>query len=119
MNKYSILIMISLCSIFYSCTNDKKYKEYRIIDLTKPITDTLNFENKDRVTGVEIIVLGSLKGNAIIEFENGAGRYSKIDLKDKVNQKYETEWYSSKLTFRYTPISVITGDSLILKYRMY
>lgn len=120
MNKYIILIITNLCLIFNSCSNEKKYKEYSINDLSKPITDTLKGDNKNRVIGVEVVISGEINGEATLEFENGSGRVSKIDLKGKINQTYETEWYSPDLTFRYTPImEAIQGDSIKLKYRMY
>ncbi|WP_065213082.1 hypothetical protein [Flavobacterium columnare] len=120
MNKILVLILLSLGLFFNSCNNTKVYKEYSINDLNKPLNDTLKSDNVDnKVVGVEIIIVGQINGEALLEFENGAGRYSKINLKNKVNQTYETEWYSPKIFFRYNPISEIKGDSLKLKYRMY
>ena len=95
------------------------YEVYSIKNLGNPLLDTLKFDNKNRVTVIEIVLIGEVRGEAVLEFENGSGRFNKIDLKGKVNQTYKTEWYSSKILFKYTPISKIRGDSLKLKYRMY
>lgn len=119
MNKYSLIILVCLCSFLIFCTNSIKYKEYRINDLTKPISDTLKADNVGRVIGVEILIDGEINGEATLDFENGSGRFSRIYLKGKINQTYETEWYSSKMFFKFTPITIIQGDSLKLSYRMY
>lgn len=104
---------------FNSCSQEMEYKEYKIAELSEPISDTLKFEKEGRITGVEILITGNVKGKAVLEFENGAGRFTKVFLENTVNEKYETEWYSSKLNFKYMPVTKVMGDSLVLKYRMY
>ncbi|QTY26822.1 hypothetical protein [Flavobacterium sp. CS20] len=118
-SKSFFLIIMAIGSLFYSCSNEPEYKEYKIIDLSKPISDTLKFEKDGRIIGVEILITGFVNGKSVLEFKNGAGRFTKIDLEDIVNEKYETEWYSPNLNFKYLPESQILGDSLVLKYRMY
>ncbi|MFV0507246.1 MAG: hypothetical protein ACK5L5_11205 [Bacteroidales bacterium] len=118
-SKNLFLIIMAISSLFYSCSNEAEYKEYKIIDLSKPISDTLKFEKDGRIIGVEILITGFVNGKSVLEFENGAGRFTKIDLENTVNEKHETEWYSPNLNFKYLPESQILGDSLVLKYRMY
>ena len=115
-----ILYLITFMGLFFaSCSSDKKYKEYKINDLSKPIFDTLTFVKDGRIIGLEVLVIGNVKGKAVLEFENGSGRFNRINLENQVNQVYETEWYSPKLAFKYLPEKNIKGDSLIIKYRMY
>ena len=119
MKKILVFTMVSFCLFFNSCTNKNVYNEYLLNDLGKPISDTLKADNVGGVTGVEILLVGEVNGEATLEFENGSGRFNKIKLKGKINQIYETEWYSPKMYFKYTPISAIQGDNLKLRYRMY
>ena len=107
------------CLFLHSCKSEKVYKEYVISDLSSSVNDTLQTDNISRVVGVEILIIGELNGEAILEFENGSGRLGRMVLKGKVNQIYETEWYSPQICFNYTPISIVKGDSLKLKYRMF
>lgn len=119
MNRNIVTLLVPMGLFLTFCSYEKEYKEYKINDLTTPLTDTLEFKKEGRIIGVEVIIIGNIKGNASIQFENGAGRFNEIDLRDKVNRTYETEWYSSKYVFKYIPNSDVTGDSLIIKYRMY
>lgn len=116
--KFMFIVVLFLL-LFSSCSNEMEYKEYKIIDLSKPFSDTLEFNKEDRIIGVEISITGNLKGTAVLEFENGAGRFTKVFLENKVSEIYEAEWYSSKLNFNYLPESKISGDSLVLRFRMY
>jgi len=119
MNRQFIFLIICMGLLFFSCYNKMEYKEYKIVDLSRPILDTLKFGKEGKIVGVEILITGFVKGKATLEFENGAGRFTKVDLENAVKEKYETEWYSSNLNFKYLPESKISGDSLTLKYRMY
>lgn len=119
MNSKIVLLMMILGLFLVSCSYEKEYKEYRINDLSKPISDTLAFSKEGNIIGVEMSITGYVKGKATLEFENGAGRFEKIDLENVINQTYETEWYEPKLFFRYIPNGNINGDSLIIKYRMF
>ena len=105
MNKILAFVSITFCYFLNSCTKNKVYKEYTIKDLDKAFDDTLKSNNVGRIIGIEILIDGEINGEAILEFENGAGRFSTINLKGKINQTYETEWYDSKMFFKYTPIS--------------
>jgi hypothetical protein len=119
MNSKMIFSIAFMGFFFLSCSSKKEYKEYRVADLSKPISDTLTFAKEGTIVGVEISITGNINGKATLEFENGAGRFKKIDLTNTVNQLYETEWYEPKLFFRYIPDGNVNGDSLIIKYRMY
>ncbi len=115
MNKVLLFILITLCLFLNSCTKKKVYNEYTVKNLDKVLNDTLSFKSLERPLMFEVIIEGHIKGNAVIEFESSP----EIKLSGRINDTLKAEWYSSKLTFRYTPISVVKGDSLILKYRMY
>ena len=123
MNKYKILIkLLVLFSLFFvieSCSYDIEYEKYIVKDLNQKLNDTLKVKTFERVNNLEVLIIGNINGESVIEFENGAGRYNKIMLKGNINQVYETEWYDTKCNFIYTPITEIEGDSLVLKYRIY
>lgn len=113
------LIIVMLLAVS-SCGNKQEvYKEYLISDIKSSIADTLRFESVNTPTMFEVIIEGNINGGATLEFENGSGRVSRINLTGKINQTYATEWYSQKIYFKYIPISVIEGDSLKLRYRVY
>ena len=114
-----MFLVVFFLLLFNSCSNEMEYKEYKIVDLSKSVADIIEFEKEGRIIGVEVLITGNIKGKAVLEFENGAGRFTKVFLENTVNETYETEWYSSKLNFKYVPDSKIMGDSLVLKYRMY
>jgi len=52
------------------------YKEYVISDLSSSVNDTLQTDNISRVVGVEILIIGELNGEAILEFEKVATKAS-------------------------------------------
>ncbi|MEB3802174.1 hypothetical protein INQ45_14225 [Flavobacterium columnare] len=117
MNKYIMFIFCSLSLILFSCSNKKKdneYKEYIISDLTKTLTDTLKFEVIDRPLMFEVIILGEING-ATIKFKGSP----ELKLRGIINDTLKAEWYEPKIEFRYTPTSVVQGNSITLKYRMY
>jgi hypothetical protein len=113
------MIQVVLLMIFFSCNIEPSYFKYEIKDLSNTIKDTLVFDTTDLVTNVEILIKGNLNGKAVILFENGSGRYNKIDLEGLINEYYKTEWYDTKLHFVYKPLSEIKGDSIVIEYRMY
>ncbi len=117
--RITFLLFVFVIFLFHSCSNNQEYKELLLNDLSKPITDTLNFSKEGNISGVEIIIEGYVKGKGYIEFENGSGRYNKIYLENKVHKAFETEWYSSNLIFNYVPEEFVKGDSLKIKYKMY
>lgn len=119
MNRILLAIWPSLCLLLYACSIGQVYQEYSIEDLGKPIVDTLKAGQVDQVIGVEISLVGEVDGEALLEIENGNGRFSRMELKGKINQTYETEWYSKNMLVKYTPVSTIQGGSLKLRYRMY
>ena len=119
MNKTTSLLILTFVFTFTFCSVEKEYNEYKIYDLSKPFSDTLIFKKDGLVNNIEVLIVGKVKGESVIEFYNGAGRYNIIKLKGNVNEIYETEWYDSKCNFRYKPITNVRGDSLILKYRIY
>ncbi|EKB58752.1 hypothetical protein [Bergeyella zoohelcum] len=116
--KKSILITF-LGIVLFSCAYDKSYQEYKIDNLSKSISDTLIFQNESDMTGVEIIIIGNVNGRGMIEFENGSGRFEKIDLVNRVDEVYKTEWYESKMLFKYQPMDSINEGNLIIKYRAF
>lgn len=119
MSNKIFILMIILGLLFVSCSYENDYKEYKINDLSKSISDTLTFTKEGNIIGVKMLITGYVRGKGTIEIENGIGRYEKIDLENTINKTYETEWYEPKLIFRYIPNGNISGDSLIIKYRMY
>ena len=121
MSRKIVSLMMILGLFMWSCSYEyeKEYKEYKINNLSEPISDTLFFTKEGSIIGVEMSIKGCVKGKATLEFENGAGRIVKIDLENTISQKYETEWYEPKLFFRYIPNGNVSGDSLVIKYRMY
>lgn len=119
MNNKIIFLLAIVVILFGSCSNEKDYKVYRIDDLSMSISDTLTFVTEGSIVGVEVLITGYINGMATLEIDNGAGRFHTIDLNENVNEVYETEWYSTNLSFKYIPIETITGDSLLIRYRMY
>ncbi|MCH7396766.1 hypothetical protein MM236_02150 [Belliella sp. DSM 107340] len=111
-----ICLLIAFIGLF-SCSKKDDYNVFVIHELSKPTLDTLDFEKEGTVNGVEVKITGNLNGKAILQFENGAERFHKIELEDNVNQVYETEWYSSKMFFKYLPDKNTQGDSLTLRFR--
>lgn len=115
----TIMIIIVLCSSIYSCSKKCDFNQYVIEELSKDISDTLEMRRSDVISNIEVLINGYIDGKAIIKFENGAGRFKEINLKDSFNETYITEWYDTKFHFVYKPISDIKGGSLVLKYRFY
>ena len=62
----------------------------------------------------EVIILGEI-GGATIKFRGSP----ELKLKGKINDTLKAEWYEPKIEFKYTPTSVIQGDNIKLKYKMY
>jgi hypothetical protein len=119
MNRKTLLLISYIGLFLVSCSFKEEYEVYKVKDMSTSISDTLIYLKQDRVSGVEVTITGFIKGKAMLEFENGAGRFNKITLENKIDQTYRTEWYSQKLNFKYTPIENVNGDSLILRYKMY
>lgn len=117
---FVILWLCTSCSGVETQKYEDDYCEYIISDATKHFSDTLscNVDN-DFITSVEVQITGYVKGNAIIEFENGAGRLEKILLNDTTKYLYKTEWYENRLIFVYTPIDEVTNGNIILRYKFY
>lgn len=118
MNKTLVFKMI-FSVLVCSCNYEPNYMKYYVRDLSKTLNDTLEVNTIERVNNVEILIKGTVNGNAILKFENGSGTYNKVELEGLVNEIYKTEWYDNKLHFIYQPISEIKGDSLVLEYRIY
>lgn len=115
MNK--LLSLLIFTYLFNSCSNKK---EYIINDLSNTISDTLVFDTDEKnINGIEILIEGYIQGTAVIEFENGANRFNQIKLENKVNYIYKTEWYTSKMFFRYSPKGKVNGGNLHMKYKGY
>lgn len=115
--KSKLIVYLLFSMLFLRCTNQEKKLEYKIDDTSKIISDTLYFKNKN-ISSVKVLIIGKIKGNAIIEFENGSGRMEKFHIKNQVNEIYETEWYASTLHFRYIPNNVKEGN-IVIKYSGY
>lgn len=120
-NKVLLFVLVVLC---VSCSNreptpqEDDYSVYNIFDVSKRLTDTLSVQVDDEfISSVEIQILGYVEGNAMIEFENGAGRFEKIFLTDSVKYSYKTEWYDNNLIIAYTPLNEVTNGNIILKYK--
>ncbi len=113
------LILLTGVITLASCSNEQMYKEYRIADLSKELSDTLEMQTPEFVNSIEVVIKGNIKGKAILEFQNGPGPYSKLKLEGVVNQVYRTDWYQKKCHFIYKPLSDIKGDYLVLEYRIY
>lgn len=97
---------------------DDDYSEYIISDVTEPLADTLAAHVDDGfVSSVEIQITGYVEGDAIIEFENGAGRFEKVLLADSVEYLYKTEWYDNNLAFAYTPTCEVAKGDITLRYK--
>ncbi len=120
MKKLKFGFIIGMLLAASSCGNKQEvYKEYLISDIKSSIADTLRSESAEPLSMFEVIIEGNINGEAALEFENGSGRVSRINLTGNINQTYATEWYSQKMYFKYIPISVVEGDSLKLRYRVY
>jgi hypothetical protein len=117
MNKKYVLGFLFLLNLS-SCSIDYNYNEYKISNVSLPISDTLIINSDDVTSFVKILINGNINGVAYIEFERGVGRFHKIKLTGKVNEIYIAEWYEPKLHFKYTPELNVIGDSLNIKYRM-
>ncbi len=114
-----LLIILFLSTFIISCNYEEKWIKYEIKDLNKPIIDTLKTPNTEQTYYFEAIVRGSISGEAIIEFQLGTNNYyKKIFLQGNFSEKFETEWYENELIFKYTPLTEIPGDSIIIEYRM-
>ena len=118
-NLFTILTISLFIFFIYSCSNRLEYGNYRLHDLSKKVSDTLCFGNSNNINFVEIFIKGNIKGEAVIEFDNGVSRYNVLKLRGVVNQRYYSEWYENKIRFIYTPYANIEGDSLSITYRMY
>ena len=119
MRSKKIFFMITIVFFLSSCSFETEYKEYIINDLSKPMSDTLIYITDDYITTVEMIIKGNIKGKGILEFENGGDRFIKIYLEDTINKINEMEWYEPKIFFRYIPNGNVSGDSLVITYRMF
>lgn len=120
-NKVLLFALVVFC---ISCSNmghspkEDDYSVYNISNIAEHLTDTLSFQVDNKfISSIEIQISGYVKGNAIIEFDNGAGRFEKIFLTDSVKYSYKTEWYDNTLLFVYTPLDEVTNGNIILKYK--
>ncbi|PJB11296.1 MAG: hypothetical protein CO119_12105 [Flavobacteriales bacterium CG_4_9_14_3_um_filter_40_17] len=123
----SIHLFFKLLPAFFvfSCLSfspeNKHYEVKTYHSLSKPFTDTLFFpiENEDEmITSIEMEISGYVNGGATLEIENGAGRYFRLKLEGKLDEKYHTEWYQNNFEIRYLPTLSFEGDSLKIRYRM-
>ena len=120
-NKVMLFALVVLC---ISCSNvdhsqkEDDYSVYNISNVAEHLTDTLSFQADNKsISSIELQISGYVKGNAIIAFDNGAGRFEEIFLTDSVKYFYKTEWYDNTLCFVYTPLDAVTKGNIILKYK--
>ena len=119
MNYKIIFLVAVLFCLVSSCSYEPTYMQFELDKLNAKNSDTLEMGFEDLVSKIEILKVGNINGEAIIEFDNGAGRYVRYELSGVVDTMHATEWYSTKCHFIYNPKGLIDGDSLILKYRMF
>ncbi|PKP40790.1 MAG: hypothetical protein CVT96_07650 [Bacteroidetes bacterium HGW-Bacteroidetes-13] len=84
----NLILFISLCLTF--CSENEFYEVKTYHSLSKPFTDTLFFPIKDEdliINSLEMEISGYIDGEAILEIENGAGRYNKLKLKGELDEK--------------------------------
>lgn len=118
---FKLLLTLFICVCLNFCSENEYYEVKTYHSLSKPFTDTLFFPIKSEdviITSIEMEISGYVDGEAILEIENGAGTYNKLKLRGELDEKYYTEWYENKFEIKYTPISIVNGDSIKLKYRL-
>ena len=117
MIKFILVIMTTIG--ISSCSFDDNSR-YVIKDVSQPCdillctSDTTTFPSS-----VGIHIMGVVNGECTFEIENGANRYNTIRLKDTIDYLYENEWYEHKINLKYQPDRMITGDSIVIKYRIW
>ena len=107
-------------TVISSCTSNYDIKRCVIKDISQPCNILLCASDTTILpSNVSIHIMGVINGECAIEIENGATCYNTIKLKDTIDFLYNNEWYDSKINLRYIPISMITGDSIVIKYQIW
>jgi len=112
------LLRFFLVVIFFAaCTHLPDYRIYQISDVDSFVADTLKGSRNYRINKVELKIKGNIRGKAELKIENGNGRYKRVFLQGRVDTLYQSEWYEPRIIFHYTPLTPVTGDSLVIFYR--
>lgn len=113
----STFIMLCIIIACYSCNKDS-YKTVVYKDLSKDFIDTVAYPiQNDKVVKINLILRGHINGMAKLEIGNHIGRYfEEFIVSGDVDTTYEAEWYENTYLLKYTPITNVNGDSLIIKY---
>jgi len=119
MNKKLAYIIALFVAIMSSCTFNHNTDRYVIKDVSLPYdillcaSDTTTWPSS-----VSIHIMGVVDGECTFEIENGSARYNTIKLQDTIDYLYENEWYEHKINLKYHPSPKITGDNIIIEYRI-
>jgi hypothetical protein len=61
--------------------------------------------------------MGHIDGMAKLEIGNHIGRYfGEFIISGDIDTIYEAEWYENTCLIKYTPMTKVNGDSLVVKY---
>lgn len=120
MSRY-ILIVLLFLNISFNCSpRNQQYNEFVFPEMNKDYEKKLTYNKEGNIIFMEIMIIGEIHGDAILELYDvrGRGPYTKIKLNGNVDEIYKTEWYEPNFKIKYKPLSKINGGSLILRYKM-
>ena len=119
MSKKLVYILAVFVAILNSCSYNHNMDRYVIKDVSKPYDIVLHASDTTTFPiSVSIHIMGVVDGECTFEIENGAARYNTIILKDTIDYLYENEWYEHKINLKYHSDPKITGDSIVIEYRI-
>lgn len=120
MSKKLAYILAAFVALLSSCSFTHNTDRYVIKDVSQPCDILLSASDTTTWPScVSIHITGIVDGECTFEIENGATRYNTINLNDTIDYLYENEWYDHKIHLKYHPDPKITGDSIVIEYRMW
>jgi len=119
MSKKLAYILAVFVASLSSCSFNHNTDRYVIKDVSQPCDILLSASDTTTwPSSVSIHITGIVDGECTFEIENGSARYNTIKLQDTIDYLYENEWYEHKINLKYHPGPKITGDNIIIEYRI-
>ena len=119
MSKKLAYIFAVFVASLSSCSFNHNTDRYVIKDVSQPCDILLSASDTTTwPSSVSIHITGIVDGECTFEIENGSARYNTIKLQDTIDYLYENEWYEHKINLKYHPSPKITGDNIIIEYRI-
>ena len=118
MKRLLLIALVFMILIFVSCSSDYRHERYVIKDVSKP-DDIVLYASDTTIlpTNVSIHIIGTMNGECTFKIDNGQ-YYHTINFKDTIDYMYKNDWYEPQINVKYFPSPNITGDSIVIRYKI-